>query len=75
MALNQLALATQLSDAFDRRFPRSAYKVRPAADGQGVEWIELTAGGEVRHSSTPGAGALRMFYINLLRLLPIEWLL
>jgi putative cardiolipin synthase len=74
VVLESPALATRLSDAFDRGIP-SAYEVRLTADGQGVEWIEQTAGGEVRHSSTPGAGALRMLYINLLRVLPIEWLL
>ena len=49
--------------------------MRLTADGKGVEWIEQTAAGEVRHSSTPGASASRMFFVNLLRILPIEWLL
>ena len=52
-----------------------AYEVRLAADGKGVEWIEQTAAGEVRHSSTPGANATRMLFVNPLRIPPIEWLL
>jgi len=75
VVLDSASLATQLSDAFDRNIPRLAYEVRLTGDGQGVEWIEATPSGEVRHSSTPGAGPGRMLYINLLRILPIEWLL
>ncbi len=73
--LESPTLAGQLSDVFDQSIPRRAYEVRLTADGQGVEWIEQTPEGEVRHSSTPESGALRMLYINLLRILPIEWLL
>ena len=75
MVLESPTLAAQLSDGFDQSVPRRAYEVRLTADGQGVEWIEQTPEGEIRHSSTPETGALRMLYINLLRILPIEWLL
>jgi putative cardiolipin synthase len=75
VVLESPTLATQLSEAFDRSIPNRAYEVRLTADGKGVEWIEQTAAGEVRHSSTPGATASRMLFVNLLRILPIEWLL
>ena len=75
VVLESPTLATQLSDAFDRSIPSHAYEVRLTSDGKGVEWIEQTSAGEVRHSSTPGAGASRMIFVNLLRILPIEWLL
>jgi len=75
VVLESATLATQLSDAFDRGIPERAYEVRLTSDRTGVEWIERTAAGEVRHSSTPGASAWRMLFVNLLRLLPIEWLL
>jgi putative cardiolipin synthase len=75
VVLESAALATQLADAFEREIPRRAYEVRLSADGQGVEWIEATEQGEVRHASTPGAGPGRMIWINFLRVLPIEWLL
>jgi putative cardiolipin synthase len=74
VVLESGALATRLSAAFDSGLPH-AYEVRLRTDDQGVEWIEQTAGGEVRHLSTPETSGLRMFYIDLLRLLPIEWLL
>ncbi len=73
--LESPTLAGQLSGVFDQSIPRRAYEVRLTADGQGIEWIEQTPEGEVRHSSTPETSALRMFYINVLRILPIEWLL
>ena len=75
VVLESPTLATQLSEAFDGSIPNRAYEVRLTSDGKGVEWIEQTAAGEVRHSSTPGASASRMFFVNLMRLLPIEWLL
>jgi len=75
VVLESQALANQLSDAFDRRIPDQAYEVRLTPDGTGVEWVEQTSAGEVRHSSTPGARPSRVFFVNLMRLLPIEWLL
>jgi len=75
VVLESTALATQLSEAFDHSIPNRAYEVRLTSDGKGVEWIEQTSGGEVRHSSTPGVRASRLLFVNLLRLLPIEWLL
>jgi putative cardiolipin synthase len=75
VVLESATLATQLSEAFDRSIPNRAYEVRLASDGNGVEWIEKTAAGEVRHSSTPGVRASRLLFVYLLRLLPIEWLL
>src|SRR6187399_858383 len=75
VVLDSPTLASQLSGAFDHTIPLRAYEVRLTPEGKGVEWIEQTAAGEVRHSSTPGASASRMFFVNLLRILPIEWLL
>ena len=75
VVLESPTLATQLSEAFDVAIPSRAYEVRLASDGKGVEWIEQTPQGEVRHSSTPGVSASRLLFVNLLRFLPIEWLL
>jgi putative cardiolipin synthase len=41
----------------------------------GLEWIERTEAGEVRHSSSPQSGPLRRLWIAFLAILPIEWLL
>jgi len=75
VVLESTTLATRLSEAFDHNIPNRAYEVRLTSDGKGVEWIEQTSAGEVRHSSTPGVRASRVMFVNLLRFLPIEWLL
>src|SRR5436190_12273739 len=75
VVLESTTLATRLSEAFDHNIPNRAYEVRLTSDGTDVEWIEKTPAGEVRHSSTPGVSASRVFFVDLLRLLPIEWLL
>jgi phosphatidylserine/phosphatidylglycerophosphate/cardiolipin synthase-like enzyme len=67
-------LASRVADAFGNDIAWDAYEVRLGADGK-VVWVEQTAGGEVRHPATPGAGALRGWWVDVLRLLPIEWLL
>jgi len=64
------ALATRLSEALDRGMANVAYEVRLSPDG-GLEWIER----DVRHTSEPGAGMLKRLWIDLLSILPIEWLL
>jgi len=69
------ALAGRLSAVFDNEVPYTAYEVRLPADGGGLEWIERTAAGEIRHTSSPGVGALRRLWIDFLSILPIEWLL
>ena len=75
VVLESPRLATQLAQAFDDEVPRNAYEVRLSGDGLGLEWIERTDGGEVRHSSSPQSGALRRLWISFLSILPIEWLL
>jgi cardiolipin synthase C len=75
VVLESPTLATQLAQAFDDELPRNAYEVRLSGDGLGLEWIERTDGGEVRHSSPPQAGPLRRLWISFLSILPIEWLL
>ena len=74
VVLESPTLATRLARAFDDA-PRYAYEVRLMGDGRGLEWIERTGEGEVHHSSSPHAGALRRLWINFLSVLPIEWLL
>jgi cardiolipin synthase C len=75
VVLESPRLATQLAQAFDDELPRNAYEVRLSDDGMGLEWIERTDGGEVRHPSPPQAGVLRRLWIAFLSILPIEWLL
>jgi putative cardiolipin synthase len=73
--LESPALAKRLSEAFDTAIPDSAYEVRLAAGGKGLEWRERTAAGEVVHPIEPQTGLLKRLWIEFLSLLPIEWLL
>jgi cardiolipin synthase C len=75
MVLESRRLAERLSDAFARDIPQHAYEVRLDESGNGLVWIERRARGEVRHSSSPGAGLLRRLGVSMLGWLPIEWLL
>jgi putative cardiolipin synthase len=75
VVLESESLATRLAHAFESTIPLLAYEVRLAPDGANVEWIERTAAGEVHYDSAPGAGPLRLLWIMLLSILPIEWLL
>ena len=75
VVLESARLASALGEAFDREVPRKAYEAVLAPDGESVEWIERTEAGEVRHTSTPGVGPLRVFWMGVLGILPIEWLL
>ena len=68
-------LAAQLSEGLDRDIRHVAYEVRLAGDGRSIEWLEHSASVERHYSSEPGAGALKRLWINLLSILPIEWLL
>ena len=68
-------LARRLSEAFDTVIPDNAYEVRVAAGGKGVEWHERSGAGEVVHTTEPQTGLLKRLWIELLSLLPIEWLL
>jgi putative cardiolipin synthase len=67
-------LANRLATIFDVDVLNEAYELRMAENGR-VTWIERTAAGEVRHTSTPGASAFRSLWIGLLSLFPIEGLL
>ena len=70
VVVESAALATRLSEALDRDMANVAYQVRLSSD-YGLEWIE----GDVRHTSEPGAGMFKRFWIGFLSILPIEWLL
>jgi phosphatidylserine/phosphatidylglycerophosphate/cardiolipin synthase-like enzyme len=67
-------LAGNLGSAFDNRIPDNAYEVR-LKPNRGLEWIERTAAGEVRHDDEPQSSALRRAWVRFLSWLPIDWLL
>jgi cardiolipin synthase C len=75
LVIGSPALAQRLAGFFDADVPKVAYEVRLAPDGGGLEWVERTAAGEVRHDADPGTSWLLRREIDLLSILPIEWLL
>ena len=76
LVIDSPALAQRLA-ALLRHGRRASSPTRCACatDGEGLEWIERTASGEVRHRTEPGAGWWRRFAVEVLSVLPIDWLL
>jgi phosphatidylserine/phosphatidylglycerophosphate/cardiolipin synthase-like enzyme len=76
VVIESAALAGRLASAFDSVVPLRAYEVRLAGEGDGLQWIERSAsGGEKRHDHEPETSALKRFGVQILSILPIEWLL
>jgi len=68
------ALAQRLGTAFDDVVPRVAYEVRLTPDGS-LEWLDRTPRGVTRFTVEPGTRAATRGLVELLSILPIEWLL
>jgi putative cardiolipin synthase len=68
-------LAQRLAETFDTLVPRIAYEVRLAPDGRGLYWIERTAAGEQRFDTEPDTSWSMRMGVEMLSILPIEWLL
>ena len=75
LVIDSPSLAQQLAEAFDTAIPGAAWEVRLKADGQSLEWIERTASGEQRHDIEPGTSWVKRSGVELMSILPIEWLL
>jgi len=68
-------LAGWLGEQFDCVIPQVAYEVRLGADGWSLQWIERTAQGEVRYETEPGTRWFQRMSVEVMSILPIEWLL
>jgi putative cardiolipin synthase len=75
LVIDSTTLAQRMADGFDRQVPLVAYEVRLGPDGERLQWIERTPSGERRHDTEPGTGWWTRFKVNVLSVLPIEWLL
>jgi putative cardiolipin synthase len=75
LVIDSPVLAQRLVDALDRDFADTTYQPRVAADGRCPIWIERTAAGEVVHDVEPETSAGQRALIELLKMLPIDWLL
>jgi putative cardiolipin synthase len=75
LVIDSPTLAERLAQTFDSVVPLVAYEVRLAPDGRTLYWIERIASGEVRYDTEPGTTWSLRSYVDMLKILPIEWLL
>ena len=75
VVVNSAALAQRLARVFDTTVPHIAYEVVLAPDGGGLVWIEQTESGEKRYVTEPQTSWWLRTQVELLSVLPIEWLL
>jgi putative cardiolipin synthase len=75
LVLNNPVLAQDLTRFFDVEVPTLAYEVRLAPDRNNLEWIERTASGEKHYDTEPETDLSTRMGVELLSILPIEWLL
>jgi phosphatidylserine/phosphatidylglycerophosphate/cardiolipin synthase-like enzyme len=73
LVIESPALAGKLQSFFDTEVPRLAYQVMLTEDGK-LEWTDASDGGKV-YDTEPGASARRRGTVEVLSVLPIEWLL
>jgi putative cardiolipin synthase len=75
IVIDSPVLAQRLNAFFDVELPREAYEVRLRADGRELEWVEHTSNGLERYDADPGTTWLMRRQVDLMSILPIEWLL
>lgn len=75
LVIDSPVLAERMAEAFDNEVPRIAYEVLLAPDGSRLQWIERTSAGERRYETEPETGWWARFKTNLMKVMPIEWLL
>ena len=74
LVIDSPALALAITDSLHRDIADHAYEVRLTKTG-GLQWIERAGGGELVHLSEPGTNFWQRLKVDLLTILPIEWLL
>jgi putative cardiolipin synthase len=75
LVIDSPTLAQRLAETFDTTIPASAYEVRLRPDGRDLEWIEQTAAGETRYDTEPGTSWFQRRSVDMLSILPVDWLL
>jgi putative cardiolipin synthase len=75
LVIESPVLAQRLAASFDAEVPMHAYEVRLTPDGRDLEWIEQTPSGGKRYDTDPGTSWLLRRGVDVLSILPIEWLL
>jgi putative cardiolipin synthase len=67
-------LAGRVVKAFKDSIPSSAYEVQLTPEGE-LQWLERQAGDTITYHTEPGTSGWRRFTVDLVSLLPIDWLL
>ena len=75
LVIESPVLAQRLAAFFDTDAPLAAYEVRLMPDGRHLEWIEQTPTGPKRYDTDPGTSWFLRMKVDMLSILPIEWLL
>jgi len=75
LVISDPVLAQGLTRFFEVEVPLLAYEVRLAANGNSLEWIERTAAGEKYYDTEPGTDWSARMGVEMLSILPIDWLL
>jgi cardiolipin synthase C len=75
LVISSPALAQGLTRFFEVEVPMLAYEVRLAANGSSLEWIERTASGEKHYDTEPESSWSARMGVELLSILPIDWML
>jgi putative cardiolipin synthase len=75
LVIESPVLAQRLAAFFDAEVPMAAYEVRLTPDGLDLEWIEHSISGERRYDTDPGTSWFLRRQVDILSILPIEWLL
>jgi len=75
LLIDSTALGRRLAQVMDADLPYAAYEVILAPDGHSLQWIERGAAGEVRYDVDPHTSWWLRAKVDMLSLLPIDWLL
>ncbi len=75
LVIDSPVLAQGLTRFFEVEVPKIAYDVRLVPDRTQLEWIERTSTGETRYGTEPETSWSTRMGVELMSILPIEWLL
>jgi cardiolipin synthase C len=75
LVIDSPTLARQLAERFDTAVPLVAYEVRFGPDGLSLEWIERSTTGEARYDTEPGTTWFQRWSVDMLSVLPVDWML
>jgi putative cardiolipin synthase len=68
-------LLRKLEDAFDTAIPKNSYRLQLTESGR-LQWMEQDQSGVLAtHDAEPGVGLFKRLGVELLSILPVDWLL